>query len=154
MSLFRVGVTGGIAEGKSTVLRYLREAGYSVASADDIARKVSAEPDVRAQIGRLAGLTSDFTTAELRHHLMSDIGLRRALNAALHPRIIAELRATSADFVEVPLLIETAIQSSFDEIWVVTCGAEEQVARLNLRTGDEAVSKQFLALQLPPESKL
>jgi dephospho-CoA kinase len=151
---FRVGITGGIAEGKSTVLRYLREAGHRVGSADDCARTVMSDPEVRLEIARIAGLERDFQPVQLRDRLISDVGVRRAVNAAFHPRILAALQEAKADFVEVPLLIESVLLERFEAVWVVTCGAKTQWDRLIERTDDSALSKQLLAIQLPTEAKL
>ena len=152
--LARVGITGGIAEGKSTVLRYLREAGYRVASADNVARAQLKRAEVRAAVAAAAGLSVDFTARDLLNRLMGDNDIRRAVNRATHPHVLRALAHTGADFIEVPLLIETALQSAFDEVWVVTCGPDEQLRRLVERVGSEALAQQLLALQLPTSAKL
>lgn len=152
--LARVGITGGIAEGKSTVLRYLREAGYRVASADDVARDQLKMRPVRAALAETAGLQAEFTANDLRDRLIGDTVCRRAVNKVLHPYVLAGLFATGAEFMEVPLLIETALQGAFDEVWVVTCGLDEQLRRLVERTGNEALAQRILALQLPTSAKL
>jgi dephospho-CoA kinase len=154
MRLGLVGITGGIGEGKSTVLRYLREAGCRVASADEIARELLRNPDIKEEVASISGLRVDFEPLDLRNRVIADDGIRKALNYALHPRIVKELQKKAADFVEVPLLVETALQTCFDAIWVVTCGPDEQRARLLQRTGDQALSEQLLALQLPTSAKL
>ncbi|MHB8635589.1 MAG: dephospho-CoA kinase [Fimbriimonadaceae bacterium] len=150
----RVGITGGVAEGKSTVLRYLREAGYRTASADDVARQALRSADVRKVVAAAAGLPADFSRAALRDRLFDDVAARRAVNAVLHPYVVGRLIATGAEFVEAPLLIETALQRAFDEVWVVTCGASEQRRRLAARVGSETLADRILALQLPTSAKL
>jgi dephospho-CoA kinase len=152
--LARIGITGGIAEGKSTVLRYLREAGYRVASADDVARGLLRAPDVRSAVATAVGLPADFTAPDLRDRLIADGTARRAVNAVLHPLVLAGLAETGAEVLEVPLLIETALQGVFDEIWVVTCGPDEQRRRLIERVGSKALAQSILALQLPTSAKL
>ncbi len=79
---------------------------------------------------------------------------RRAVNAALHPRIVKGLKKNLADFVEIPLLIEAALQGAFDAVWVVTCGPEDQRRRLVQRTNNLALVERFLAIQLPTSSKV
>ena len=152
--LARVGITGGVAEGKSTVLRYLREAGYRVASADDAARRILDIPDVRQAVARAASLDVSFARAELMERLSSRPESRRAVNRVLHPYIVDALAETGAEFIEVPLLVETGLQDRFEEVWVVTCGVEEQVRRLVERVGDKAAAQQILALQLPTTAKV
>jgi dephospho-CoA kinase len=55
----------------------------------------------------------------------------------------------NADVVEVPLLIETCIQSLFERVWVATCGPEEQERRLVERLGDAGAARRLVASQLP-----
>jgi dephospho-CoA kinase len=147
-----IGITGGIAEGKSTVLAMLADLGFQTASADDVAREVRSEPEVIAKIAHAAGLTAGFQPAELRA-VLTDPVVRRAVNGVMHRPVLSALFATGAEFLEVPLLIETCLQDKFREIWVVTCGREEQLMRLISRYGvDEAML--ILALQLPTRAKV
>jgi dephospho-CoA kinase len=149
----RVAITGGIAEGKSTVLGYLRDLGHSTASADEIARTVLGAEAVNRRIADLAGLPWPLDRVALRSALASDAQLRRAVNAVTHPLILAALRATDAEFFEVPLLIETCLQGEFDEVWVVTCGLAEQLRRLAARDPSEGVSASLRDVQLPTRAK-
>lgn len=150
-------ITGGIAEGKSTVLGYLHEAGYRTASADEIAREVFHGPEVLQQIEAAFG-TSD--RAELRRRLGADAGARRTLNALLHPPTWAALEASEVEVVEVPLLIEAVLFSHFEGVWVVTCGEEEQRRRLRERLPNEDAATQertiveLLQAQIPTRAKI
>lgn len=149
----RVAITGGIAEGKSTVLELLREMGHSVASSDAVAREVRARPETAlalAQALQLAELPSRDTLREL---LSRDPLARRAVNRVLHPLIVREIESGDARFVEVPLLFEAVRYGAFDRVWVVTCGEDEQMARLRMRYG-EAEARRIVATQLPTEAKL
>jgi dephospho-CoA kinase len=112
------------------------------------------QPSIRSEIALLSGLGADFTAGAFRDRLISDAKVRRSVNAFFHPKILAEIRGRSSQFVEIPLLIETALQNQFAAVWVVTCGASEQFVRLLNRTGDEALTKRLLALQLPTAAKL
>lgn len=150
----RVAITGGIAEGKSTVLRYLREAGYRVASADEAARSVLSDPSVRREVASAAHLAVDFSPVDLRNVLSGEPERRRAVNGVLHPRIIECLDLAEAQFTEVPLLIEDALQDRYDRVWVVTCGSDEQRRRLVERVGDPDLALRLLPLQLPTSAKL
>lgn len=150
-------ITGGIAEGKSTVLGYLHEAGYRTASADEIAREVFHRPEVLQRIEAAFG-TSD--RAELRRRLGADAGARRMLNALLHPLTWAALEESEVEVVEVPLLVEAVLFSQFAGVWVVTCGEEEQRRRLRERLQDEGAAThdrtivELLQAQLPTRAKI
>lgn len=150
-------ITGGIAEGKSTVLGYLREVGFRTASADDVAREVFHRPDVLRQIEATFG-TAD--RAELRVRLGADAGARRTLNALLHPPTWAALESSEVEVVEVPLLVEAVLFSHFVGVWVVTCGEEEQRRRLRGRLQGEDAAVQdrmildLLQVQLPTRAKI
>jgi dephospho-CoA kinase len=70
-------------------------------------------------------------------------------------RRIRELTNTSAiTFAEVPLLIETATQGKFDEVWVVCAGKDLQLGRLKERLGSQEQAEEMLATQIPTEAKL
>jgi len=147
-------ITGGIAEGKSTVLSVLSELGFRTASADDIARQVFFDVDINRKLSEIFGLSGPIEPAQLRDGLAAGDSVRRAVNRVMHPRIVDMISNSRSDFVEVPLLIETCLQGSFQEVWVVTCGAAEQQRRLRLRYGEEFNQDVFLGAQLPTEAKL
>lgn len=150
----RIGITGGIAEGKTTVLGYLREMGIPTASADDIAAEVFANKATQAKIADVAELPMPLDRAQLRARIAEDPLARRNLNRLLHPLILERMRKDSAQFFEVPLLVETCLQREFDEIWVVTCGRAEQRRRLAERLGSDLEVVAALSTQLPTEVKL
>jgi dephospho-CoA kinase len=148
----RIAITGGISEGKSTVLAYLRDEGYTVESADVIARNVFELPETQAAIAELLQVPAPISAGQVRER-MADAAFRRALNRMTHPRILSDLRSSKAAFVEVPLLIEACLQAEFDRIWVVTCGAREQLRRLAERLGDEAAAQALIGTQLTSHVK-
>ena len=147
-------ITGGIAEGKSTVLRFIASMGYSTASADDVARLVFEDGEVNGMLAEIAGMLAPISRSALRDVLFKDPSARRAVNRVMHPRIIDAISQLNVEFVEVPLLIEGCLQGSFDKIWVVTCGLEEQHARLKARYGATTDVDAILAMQLPTSAKL
>lgn len=150
----RIAITGGIGEGKSTVLGYLEEAGFSVASADAIARDVFADPAIQAQLTALVGADRPVEPAALRDWLSRHADNRRRLNAIMHPEIARRMEASSATFFEIPLVIETCRYLAFDEVWVVTCGAVEQRRRLMERYQDEVQVEAMIATQISSEVKI
>jgi dephospho-CoA kinase len=148
----RIAITGGIAEGKSTVLGYCKLAGYETLSADEVARDVFEANGVQGALAELLGCEPPVSRQALRTAIQADPEVRRSVNAITHPQILARMTESSARFVEVPLLIETCLHPEFDHIWVVTCGLEEQLTRLSTRIG-EAEAKALIATQLPSSAK-
>lgn len=151
--MLNVAITGGIAEGKSTVLNYLKELGYTVASADEVAREVFESPPVQVKLADFLGRRGTVTPADLREHLFENSALRRKVNSLMHPLILSRLADMAPDFVEIPLLVETCMQGKFRRVWVVTCGVEEQRKRLALRFGKDTDLDAILSSQLPTEVK-
>lgn len=150
----KIAITGGIAEGKSTVLAYCAEAGHSICSLDEVAKSMFGSRDIQSGMAMLFGKSSDhFARDDVRKAIATNPTLRRGLNRLMHPRLLAALRASEASIYEVPLLIETCLVGEFNRIWVVTCGAEEQRKRLVERVGvDQAYSIQ--RMQLPTSAKV
>ena len=143
----RVAVTGGIAEGKSTVLQIAADQGYATVSADAIGREVFAEPETQQSIRKALDL----------EHIAADRAARARLNEITHPEILARMFAQYPErtivLFEVPLLIETCIQRLFDQTWVVTCGKVEQLRRLTERLGDQAQAEALIAAQIATRAK-
>lgn len=148
-----IGLTGGIAEGKSTVLKYLAEAGFSTISADEVAREVFDSPSVSLKIAAAFGL-SEVTREAVRAKIAQFPQLRRLLNQIMHRQVLDQILASKADFAEIPLLIETCLMREFDLIWVATCGADEQVNRLTARLGDPNLAHSLLKTQLRTSVKV
>jgi dephospho-CoA kinase len=168
-----VGLTGGLASGKSLVASMLREMGARVIDADQVAREV-----VAAGSGTLAEIAARFGTGVLRpdgtldrtamaEKIFSDSEARAALNAITHPRIrariaerISELQAedpAAVIVVDVPLLLDTAGPSvyTFDGIVVVFADEAQQVRRLSERARvSEDEARRRLRSQRPLRDKV
>jgi len=173
MSKIRVlGITGGIATGKSTALMIFAELGAQVLSADDIARKVLAlgEPafyEVVARFGKEM-LTSDgqLDRPAIAKKIFADPQARRDLDAITHPRIISKIDEEIKAFhsnptaegvlaVEIPLLIECSMEDMVDEVILIAAEQQTQVHRLTSRSGlsrDEAL--QAIAAQMSIDHKI
>lgn len=164
-----LGLTGGIASGKSTVSALLRERGITVVDADLIARQV-VQPGMPAYhaIVRHFGtgiLTSDgsLDRKKLGEIIFSDEAERQALNAIVHPEVRKVMRqeAEAAErsgekivFMDIPLLFENKLQYMVDKIVVVYVPAEVQLRRLMERDElDEEQAAKRLRAQLPIEWK-
>lgn len=147
-----IAVTGGIAEGKSTVCQILAELGCTVASADAVVRELIDDPAIRQRVSEVLGLT-DLTPAAIRQTIQSD-AKRRALNAVLHTPVWSRLKEIQADVTEIPLLFETMLQTNFKTVWAITCGPDEQRRRLEARGLGEAEIGAVLGWQLPSRVKV
>jgi dephospho-CoA kinase len=144
-------ITGGIAEGKSTVLGYLADAGYRTLSADAVAREVFETSEMQSLI-REHLRTRD--RQELRQLISVDPGARRQLNTLMHGPVWKAILDQEPQFVEVPLLIETVLHPFCMGVWVVTCGESEQRRRLSERfSGDTGKAEALIQAQLPSRVK-
>jgi dephospho-CoA kinase len=147
-----VAVTGGIAEGKSTVLGMLSELGYSTASADDVGREVFQTREVQAELAVLFE-TTDLSRDAIRAAISAKPDLRRGMNRLMHGPIWERILASGVQFVEIPLLVEACLHPNFRRVWVVTCGQEEQLRRLVERLGSRQAAEQMLSTQLSSTAK-
>jgi dephospho-CoA kinase len=145
----RVGLTGGIGSGKSTVCRLLRDLGAWTVDTDAIAHRLTAPggraiPAIAAQFGADA-ITAHgaMDRARMRERVFADPAQRRALEAILHPMIGEDTRAEAAAappgaivVFDVPLLVESGHwRDRVDRILVVDCPVETQIARVMQRNG-------------------
>lgn len=144
----KLAITGGIAEGKSTVASYVSDLGIEVASADAIAREVLESPDVQSELSLLFEIDLPVTPDKIRPLVFENPARRRELNRVLHSRVFGRIRTHGAPVMEVPLLFETVLQGFFGRVWVVTCGPGEQLRRLVARLGDEQLARNQLNAQL------
>lgn len=165
--MLRIGLTGGIASGKSTVAGLFAARGATVLDTDVIAREV-VEPGRPALGALVRALGSDILDgegrldrAELRRRLFDDAALRRDVEAILHPAIIAELerKALAApgpyQLFVIPLLVENRFMSIVDRVLVVDCPEEEQQRRLMARDGESRdAAARMLAAQATREQRL
>jgi dephospho-CoA kinase len=169
MPMTVVGLTGGIATGKSTVARILRDRGVPVIDADAVARDVvvpgqPALARIVAQFGPDV-LASDGTLdrAAMRKRITSDPEARKALEGITHPEILRtileRLQALAADgqraaVVEAALMVETGSYRNYPALIVVTCDPDMQLRRIMARDGvDEADARAIVATQLPLAEK-
>ncbi|MFY9235446.1 MAG: dephospho-CoA kinase [Fimbriimonadaceae bacterium] len=149
----RVAITGGIAEGKSTVLGYLASMGHSTLSSDRVAEDLYSDSYIQQQLAGLLGIEVPVSRESARNAILAQPELRLGLNRLLHPHIANIILSGISEFTEVPLLLETCLQGRFDSIWVVTCGGTEQMRRLIARLGDEEEAGRLVQIQIPTEVK-
>src|SRR5262245_7307507 len=164
---FRVGLTGGIASGKSTVARLFEALGVPLVDTDVLAREVVApgQPVLR-QIAQRFGasvLAADgsLDRAALRARVFADPGERKALEELTHPaiRALVEQRAATAggeyQLHVIPLLVETDGRNRVDRVLVVDCSEELQIRRIQVRDGVTIEqARAILAAQAPRAARL
>ena len=147
MSL-RVGLTGGIGSGKSTVAARLVERGAELIDTDAIARSLTlangaAIEPIRETFGaEFIDAGGALDRARMRQAAFADVEAKRRLEAILHPRIGVEVRqrvaASTAPLtvLDIPLLVESGRwRDRVDRVWVVDCAEEVQLARVMARSG-------------------
>ena len=160
--MFIVGLTGGIATGKSSVAAIFREHGIPVIDADQVARKV-VEPGkpawqkIRKEFGPEVFLsTNKLNRAKLGNLIFNNVEKRKKLNAITHPHIYKEIYWQTFKYflqghpfiaMDLPLLFETGhMLNNLHKIIVVTCEEDLQLQRLMERTGfTEAKAKLRVA---------
>lgn len=162
--MITVGLTGGIACGKSTVARILRELGIPVLDLDEVARTVVAPGS--AALGEIAkrwpSVFRDgiLDRKALGARIVADDSERQALEAITHPRIWADTEVWLAQqvapfvVVEAALMVETGSAGRYDKLLVVSCLPATQRARLAAREGYDANTvDQWLSAQFPLAEK-
>jgi dephospho-CoA kinase len=168
--MLRLGLTGGIASGKSTVAAMLREMGFKVLDADSLAHKLI-EPGLPAydEVVREFGpavldANQRVDRAQLASVVFADRAKLDRLNAIVHPRVKEALLAQFAEwarngtpdaaFVEAALLVEASYHKDLDGLVVAWSRPEQQLERLRARGLSEEEARRRIAAQLPVEEKL
>jgi dephospho-CoA kinase len=165
----RIGLTGNIGSGKSTVARLLAERGAGVIDSDELARQATEDPAVLQRIAdefgerMVAGGSLD--RAAMADLVFTDPGARRRLEGIIHPWVRARSRTKQRRLMEadsrppaivhdIPLLFESGLQEAFDAVVVVDAPADIRAART--AAGGRLSEADFLArdqAQWPPERK-
>lgn len=164
-----VGLTGGIATGKSTVAEMLRQLGCVVIDADQLARDVVApgQPalaEVVCAFGDVLAPDGTLDRKKLAAMVFADPARRRRLEAILHPairaRFEARLETLARDGFEgivvfdAPVIVESGGYQHLDRLVVVTADEATQRARLVARDGDAAEGERRIASQMPLAEKV
>jgi len=144
---FRVGLTGGIASGKSTAAKFFGALGVPIIDTDQLARDVvePGQPPLERLVERFGPsiLTEDghLDRPALRNIVFSDPKARADLEALTHPAIGAAVEVRSAEaggiyqVLVIPLLVEKSLGPQLDRVVVVDCDEELQIRRLQARDG-------------------
>ncbi|RRD31868.1 dephospho-CoA kinase [Streptococcus minor] len=163
-----IGITGGIASGKSTVVEEIRRAGYQVIDADEVVHGLQSKGGKLYQ-ALLGWLGPDILTAEGQldrpklSQLIFSSAENQAKSATLQNHIIRQALAQERDrlsegqdilFMDIPLLVELDYLDWFDQIWLVYVDEHQQLHRLMERNGYSQVqAKQRIATQMPLSDK-
>jgi dephospho-CoA kinase len=163
----RIGLTGSIGAGKSTVAKLLRDKGIPVLDADAVAREVSNSLEVRQDVSETFGaefvLETGLNRAKLAELVFAKPEARAQLNTIIHPRVRFEMNrlqqqlektGVAAVAQDIPLLFESKLEGLFDAVILVDAPLETRLARVMARDG---ISKEaFLArdaAQMPASEK-
>jgi dephospho-CoA kinase len=168
--MLRLGLTGGIASGKSAVAAMLREMGFAVLDADALAHRLTepglpAYDEVVREFGpTILGANKRIDRAKLAAVVFADRAKLDRLNAIVHPRVEDALMhqldewarngRRDAAFVEAALLVEAGYQKKLDGLVVVWSRPEQQLERLRSRGLSEEEARRRIAAQLPVAEKL
>ncbi len=165
--MLRVGLTGGIGSGKSTVADFFAARGVPVIDTDELARELvrpgeAAHTEIVRQFGPdVLDTSGALDRGKMRNRVFNDPMQRKRLEAILHPRIRAEVQQQLASFnapyaiIAVPLLIETGGGDLVDRILVVDCDESLQVQRVAARSGLEpAEVRRIMTAQASRKERL
>ncbi len=169
--MLRVGLTGGIATGKSTVCDRLAEHGFRVIDADRVAHRLIRkgqpcfDPVVAAFGPRILGSDGEIDRNILGRAVFNDPARLQELNALVHPEVMRSIlgqldrleqsHPLSKAVVDASLMIESGFHKRFKHLVVVSCGAGQQVERLMKRNRlSRAQALQRIGLQWPLRDKL
>ncbi|MGB4785541.1 MAG: dephospho-CoA kinase [Candidatus Acidiferrum sp.] len=167
--MLRLGLTGGIASGKSAVAAMLREMGFAVLDADALAHKLiepgqAAYEEVLQEFGpSIADTSGRIDRAKLGTMVFADLAKLDRLNAIVHPRVAEVILSQfevwrrsgvrDAVFVEAALLVESGIHKKLDGLVVVWCRPEQQLERLLARGLSQTEARRRIDAQRPVAQK-
>jgi dephospho-CoA kinase len=166
----RVGLTGGIASGKSVVCEMLRKKGCTILDADRIAHELIQRgqpcylPVVEAFGSEILDSAAEIDRQRLGALVFGNPPSLQRLNQIVHPVVIRQIQSKLAiiDFgipgsrviVEASVMVESGFHTSFEYLILVTCELEQQVERLRIRNGfSEEQARLRIAAQIPLERK-
>ena len=166
----KMGLTGGIASGKSTVAAMLRELGFPVLEADLVAHQLmepgqAAHDEILQEFGEeLADTRGCIDRVKLAGIAFADPAKLAKLNRIIHPRVeeitFRQFAAWERDgvrdagFVAAALLVEAGFAAKLDGLVVTFCRPEQQLERLQARGMSEVEAGRRVAAQMPVEEKL
>lgn len=163
-----IGLTGGIATGKSTAADYLKKKGAKIIDADQISHKITQKGEkgwelIINKFGEdILREDRELDREKLGEIVFSDSKKRKELEYLLHPLIIAEMKEKAYDYLkknkivifEVPLLFETGLDLFCDQVWVISASEATQIKRLKKRNNlNQSEAKKRINSQLSIKEK-
>ena len=168
-----IGITGGIGSGKSTVSKYLRERGYDVIDADEIARSLADDEHVLSEIrdyfgDDVIGKDGTLDRKRMAQIVFSDVRKKEMLESIITSRVIAEVSRIIGNyrsgakqaplgnlvFLDAPTLFETGADRLVEEVWLVTCDMKLRLERAARRDQDSKENLEArIAAQMPDDDK-
>lgn len=154
-----VGLTGGIASGKTVATKALRAAGYTVIDADEISRELTkvgtpAEKEIAEMFG-LKTPDGNLDRKALRLLISADVDAKKRLDEFTHPLITERISSTVKSLqppivISAPLLFETALSALCDAVVCIFCPKRIRIKRIMERDGvTSADAKRMIDMQLP-----
>ena len=164
---FKIGLTGGIASGKTTVANLFSDLGVEIIDADEIAHSItskqgSAYNKIVKHFGEdVLGNDKKLDRKKLRTMIFNNSELKRDLEQIIHPEVYAiinqKINASQEPYqiIVIPLLIETGYQNFVDRVLVVDCSVETQLARLINRDNETMKNaRKIIANQIERNQRL
>ena len=162
-----VGLTGGIASGKSTVSNLFRKYGIEIVDADKVAKEVGEKKESIEKISNIFGkdiLDSDgkIVREKLREKAFKNRELLQELNKIIHPQVMEYFKRKKEEnskdeilIFDIPLLYETKMEYLCDKIIVVGVDVQKQIRRVVARDGSsEELAKKIIFNQMPLDEKI
>jgi len=163
----RIGLTGGIASGKTMVADFFSDLGVTVVDTDIIARQVvvpgaAALDEIRATFGdEILHEDGSLDRRAMREIVFADTNKREQLEAIVHPRIreetLRQMDAVNEPYmiIVVPLLVESPMSELMDRVLVVDCAEDTQLERVLSRDGENVVTaRRIISAQASREDRL
>ena len=138
----KIGLTGGIASGKSTVCDLFSQLSVEIIDADKISHDITKKDGLAFQeildyFGKkILGLDGELDRQQLRSIIFNDATAKRVLENIIHPKVLNEINKNISDstapylIIAVPLMIETGMNKLMDRVLLIDCSIETQIRRL------------------------
>ena len=162
-----IGLTGGIASGKSTVSNFFKELGVEIVDADIVAREISERKATIDEICNIFGRdildeNGRIVREKLRERVFQDKRLVQKLNSIIHPQVIEYFkerrernRRDELLIFDIPLLYEAKMDTLCDKVIVVGVDRKKQIERVIQRDGSsEEVARNIIANQMSLDDKI
>ena len=162
-----VGLTGGIASGKSTVSNLFRKYGIEIVDADKVAKEVSEKKESIEKISNIFGkdildIDGKIVREKLREKAFKNRELLQELNKIIHPQVMEYFKRKKEEnskyeilIFDIPLLYETKMEYLCDKIIVVGVDVQKQIRRVVARDGSsEELAKKIIFNQMPLDEKI